>query len=204
MATDTPTERPARPRWRIVVGWIAFALTLVAIGAIVMGAANPGSLVAVRVWCGDLMLDSWLTLIFGLVMFWLLVPLRSEASQGGRLAVRALLVVAVLVGALAYGFSRSQGYFDFSPLTIGRSPDGTRTAVLLTNGAHQRVHVFVGHGLTQRDAGDLGEPCGTGVTASFTGNTGVVVQTEYGDFHLPLDPATGRPLETIGHSCSPS
>jgi hypothetical protein len=61
--------------------------------------------------------------------------------------------------------------------------------------------LWTGSGLGMREDGSLGRPCDDFKTR-FQGEDLVHIETNYGNFDVRLDPATGRALNPIGPTCS--
>jgi hypothetical protein len=177
-------------------------LAALALALTVVGVWNPWSLVVLHAHAADPVRGMFFVLLLALVGYWLLRPVTSEAAQHRRVVARAWLVALTVFVGLAALFTWGLAVFRYQPDVIARSADGTR-AVALVNLLHGRqLHAFVGSGLSARDMGSLGVPCGPDVTARFTGPDEVRVETAYGTFDLRMNPTTGRPVNFIGPTCS--
>jgi hypothetical protein len=191
---------PERAVGRRIAGWVTAVLAAAIAVLTVLGAWNPWDLVVLWRLFGNPLRGAALFFVLALVASWLLAPVRSEAQQVGRARWRIALALGLVVSLIGWGLFGSR--FGTGRLELAHSPGGgQRTIVLYEPGTDfQRLHVWSGRGLGTRDVGDLGKPCGQ-TSVSFTGPDEIRVSTSYGQFDLRLDPATGRPLTTLGPTC---
>jgi hypothetical protein len=193
---------PPVARWRWISALVVAVLGALALAVTVLGTWNPWSLVVLHRLAADPARDLFVTLALAAVAFWLGAPVTSEANQNRRLSLRIWLIgLAALVGLGALG-SWGLAIFRYEPQVIARSADGRHEVALVTVLHGREVHAFAGTGIGARDQGSFGRPCGGTVTARFTGPDEVLLSTDYGDLHLHLDPATGRPVGHLGPTCS--
>jgi hypothetical protein len=195
---DATTGR--RSTGRRLAGAVAGTLAVLAAVLYTVGTWNPWHYVVLLRHFSNPLLGGLVVFALAFVASWLLAPVRSEAGNIGRMRWRIAFGLGFLASLLGLGL--------FGPLFAGsydevaHSPSGRRAVALVDGGSDdQRLHVWVGTGLGRRDVGDLGHPCGS-VRVTFRGEDGVHVSTSYGEVDLRLDPATGRPRDTLGPSCS--
>jgi hypothetical protein len=192
--------------WRIVIAYVAIALSVVALASAVIGPWNPSSYVLLHQFVGNPVIDVFAALVLAVAAHLLGLPVSNGVAQYGRSLTRTWLIVLMLVaGILALG-SWSLQLFRYDPQVVARSADGQRAVALVwvfkNRQAERQVHLFSGSGAFARDRGSVGLACGSGIKATFTGTDQVHLSTDYGDFTLSLNPTTGEPLNTIGETCS--
>jgi len=189
-----------RLNWRRPAGLVAAVLAGATAVLFTLGAWNPSDLVVLWRYAGDPFRGAVLFFVLALAASWLLAPVRSEAAQAGRARWRIVFGIGLALSLLALGLFGPLFTVDYRELA--RSPDGARTIAIYDPGTDlQHLHVWAGTGLGARDMGDLGKPCGA-TTVSFRSRDLVHVSTSYGEFDLRLDPATGRPLDRLGPTCT--
>jgi hypothetical protein len=189
-----------RSTGRRLAGTAAGVLAVAAIVLYALGTWNPWHNVLLIRNFSNPLLGAAFVFALAFVAAWLLAPVRSEASSIGRMRWRIGFGLAFLASLLGFGVSRP--FFVQTWDEVARSPSGGRTVAISDGGTDaQRLHVWVGRGVGRRDAGDLGHPCGD-TRVWFQGEDQVHVSTSYGGFDLRLDPATGRPRDTLGPSCA--
>jgi hypothetical protein len=181
---------------------LAIVLALLVAVLAVVGTWNPWSLVWLHSQASDPVLGGLIFAVLLLVADWLLIPVRSEAINQGRVRLRVVLVILAVLTVLGFAVTNDVGVFRYDVRTVARSADGTRSVAVVTQLGGEQLHSMVGSGIGQRDAGSLGRPCGLDVRVHFIGTDEVVVDTVYGTFHLHLDPGTGRPKDRLGPDCS--
>jgi hypothetical protein len=175
-------------------------VTVLVAVAFAAGAWNPWRLVVLAQNFSNWSLGLLLVAVLAFVTSWLLLPIQHEVAQGRRIVLRVVTGVAAVVALLCWGLVGTS--FGRTSTVVARSADGQRAVAVVERGLDDReLQVWVGTGLTTREVGVLGPACGP-VTAQFTGRDEVALSTNYGDFRLRLDPATGTPLDTIGPTCS--
>jgi hypothetical protein len=197
---DIDVIAPRRSAVRRVAGWAAALLAGAGAVLFVLGTWNPADLVVLWRYFRNPLVGAVLFFALALLASWLLAPVRSEAGQAGRMRWRigfALGLFASLIGLGLFG-----ALFGTDHRELARSPGGERTIVIYDEGTDfQRLHVWAGRGLGTRHVGDLGKPCGQ-TAVEFLAADRIRVSTAYGAFELRLDPATGRPLDVLGPTCS--
>jgi hypothetical protein len=193
----TTSSRPRR-----IVGRVLLALGAAVLVAFTLGFWNPSHYVHVQRYFGNPFAGAVIFFLLVVAGVWLLLPVRSEAAQGRRQTVRWLMLVPLVLSLI--GFGLCAGRFTFSSRVVAHSPSGQRSLALVTGQGEQdpELHVWAGHGLTTRDLGGMGRPCGINVTATFKDENTVHVTTVYGDHDLHLDPATGHPRDALGRDCT--
>jgi hypothetical protein len=198
--TDPPPEagKPV-PAWRRVLGWLAAVAGAVVLVSFTAGTANPWDNVALRLYFGNPFLGAVLACGLLVATFWLLWPVRSEASQGGRVVLRWTSIVVLVISLIAYGLYHAM--FAVSTKVVAEAPGGGRAVALVTSGDERELRVWEGHGLARRDVGSLGSPCGQ-VQVRFADRNTVHVDTVYLQRDLQLNPGTGRPLTHLGPTCT--
>lgn len=198
-----PPPRPTRPPLaRRVAGWVLVLLVLVIVVTFTVGVWNPGRYVVLQKYFGDPFTGAVLATVLAVVASWLLLPVRAEADQGRRVVLRWGLIILVVASVIGYAYAHPLFVYDMR--TVATSPDDQLTIALVTPKGDQdlrQLRVWRGHGMSRRDLGGLGRPCGPLVKVSFTDNRSVHVASVYGDFDLRLAP-DGRPLNSIGPTCA--
>jgi hypothetical protein len=196
-------EPPPRRRSlvRQILGWLVLVVAVLALAGVVAGLWNPGRYVVLERYFSDTLLGAVVVLVLFVLWSWLLLPVRAEAQQNSRIVLRSVLIVPLVLSLIAFGLFHPRLVHTYRVVT--QSPSGQLTVALRTSdgGEERELRVWRGHGLTARDTGSLGRPCGP-FTATFRGEGSVHVSTVYGDFDLAIDPATGRPVTSIGPTCS--
>ena len=203
--TQTVTETVTVPRSRPLrraAGIVLLILTVAVAAAYVVGVWNPWRLVVLSRYFGDWPLGVLLVAALALTTSWVLLPVRNEAVQGKRIAVRVFTAIACFLGVVCWGLLGPT--FSGTRTVLAQSPDGQRAVAVYERSLDDReLQVWAGGGLAAREVGVLGPACGT-VTARFTTRDYVMISTDYGDFRIRLDPATGVPLDVIGPTCTGS
>jgi len=199
--TDTASMiRVSTPRR--VTGVVLLVLTVATAVAFAAGAWNPWHLVALAQYFSNWPLGLLVVAILALGTSWVLLPVRHEVAQGPRIVLRIVAGLVAFASLLCWGITGST--FGGSRTVLARSADGQRAVALVEHGPDDRqLRVWVGNGLGAREVGVLGPACGE-VTVRFTSRDSVAIATNYGDFQLRLDPATGEPLDVIGSTCAGS
>jgi hypothetical protein len=185
---------------RRLLGLLSAALAAIVSVGTVAGVWNPWRFVRLQQFFGDPFLGLLLLNILTLSAFWLLAPVRSEAADGRRQAVRWLLGLALVPVLSFYGVFHQ--FFDVTTVEIARSPSGERRAAFVTHGDERQVRIWSGNWLTLRDIGLAGTPCGLSVRARFTSEDQVHITSVYGEYDVRLDHRTARPLNHGPATCS--
>jgi hypothetical protein len=187
-----------RPSTRRVIGWAAAVLAVVALVLFVLGTWNPGDLILFWRFFGNPFIGALIVFALALVASWLLAPIGSEARQINRARLRVVFALALLASLLGYLLAGPRFAVEYEVM----AESGSR-AIVLYNPAtdFQRLHVWTGSGLGRKYAGDLGKPCGP-TTVTMIGSNEIQVATSYVDVRLRLDPATGKPLDRLGPTCT--
>jgi heme A synthase len=187
-----------RPATRRLIGWVAAVLAVVLLVLFVLGTWNPTNLIVLWRFAGNPLLGAIVVFALALVASWLLAPIGNEVRQVNRTRWRVVFGLGLLVSVLGYGLFGPRFATDYDIL----ASNGSRAVVLYNPGTDfQRLHVWTGSGLGRRYAGDLGKPCGP-TTVTLVGANEVQVVTSYVDKRLRLDPATGKPLDRLGPTCT--
>jgi hypothetical protein len=193
-----------RVGWRTVrriVGWVCLVVAVLLLVLFVMGTWNPGDLVILWRYGRNPMVGAVLVFAFAFAASWLVTPVTNEAAQPWRGRARITLGLLLVASLIAYGLFGNRFVPDYR--IMATSPDGQRTIVMydpdITD--YQRLHVWAGTGLGRKHVGDLGYSCGP-TTVRFTGSDTITVSTAYANKTIHLDPATGRPEQGLGPSCS--
>jgi hypothetical protein len=111
--------------------------------------------------------------------------------------LRWALVAAFLLSLPCIGSVGRIFHWHFEP--VAHTTD--RELVIATKGDASELRIWAGTGLGRRDMGRLGLACGA-VRATFPSRDQLDISTSYGSFTIHLDPATGKPLNSIGSTCS--
>ena len=195
----------ARPTYRLswtrrILGAVLCFVWL-AVLAVYVAARFFGDNVFLKSHFGNLLTGIAILFMLAAVISIVLFPVRNSAVQRATPLVRfALVGVAALsfAGAgLVHGFKISA----YNPRVVATSPDGMRRVALVDVGKYSELHVWVGTGLRTKDVANLGPPCEFD-TAKFTSNSTFHVSSGLGDVDIRLDPATGAPLNGLGHTCT--
>jgi hypothetical protein len=197
-ANNELARRPSSRRRRLFgLGLAAFTIVLTI--AFVAGVWNPWRLVILADYFGNPTAGIVWVLASTLVSVWVLGPVVSEAAQHRRVMVRFGLGAMLALSIGCFGLFGAQ-FGDGEHRVVATSPDGQRKLVLVSRFDDRTLRIWSGTGLGVRDAGYLGLACGA-VTGRFDGRDKVHVSSLYGEFDLRLEPATGRPIDTIGPTC---
>jgi succinate dehydrogenase hydrophobic anchor subunit len=189
-----------RVNWvRRVIGGIAVVLMVAVIAAFVLGAGSDN--VFLHQYFGNPALGAFLALALSIIVFMMLAPVQSEASQYRRSRFRTVQVIVTFLALIVYGFTFGLGVFDYKPTVVQHSADGTRSAATFRVGPSKHLHVLAGKGLSARDVGDVGLVCGENVDVKFDTDSLMTVETDFGTYKINLDPATGRPLNQFPSTC---
>ena len=195
---DVDSVVARRPATRRMIGWAAVVLCVVVLVVFALGTWNPGDLIVLWRFVGNPTIGAMIVVSLALVASWLLAPIGSEASQRSRGRLRVVLGLALFVSVLAYLLAGPVFVVKYEVL----AQRGERAIALYDPGTdEQRLRVWAGSGLGRKLAGDLGRPCGQ-TTVTFVGPHEIHVVTSYVDVRLRLDPATGKPLDHLGPTCS--
>lgn len=199
MSDSDAIQFPPLPAWRRWVGIVLAVLAGACLVGFVAGRWNPWHLVRLRGLFGNPFSGLVIVSLLALLAFVTLAPVRSEAAQGRRNGVKWLLIVIFVLSLPIYGLFHS--LFSVATQELDHSPSGKRTVAKVTHGKEYQVRLWTGSGLGMREDGSLGRPCGD-FKARFQGEDLVHIETNYGNFDVRLDPATGRALNPIGPTCS--
>jgi hypothetical protein len=196
---EVDSVAPARSRSaRRTVGWVAAALAVVMFVVFVLGMWNPADLVVLWRFAGNPFIGAMIVIVLALVAAWLLAPIGSEARQIKRARLRVGLALALVASLLGYLVAGPRFAVKYDVL----AESGSRAIVLYNPGTDfQRLHVWTGSGLGRKHVGDLGKPCGFTIVTMTDPDT-LRVKTSYLERQLRLDPATGRPLDRLGPTCT--
>jgi hypothetical protein len=195
-----PEESPPQPRLspvRRALGLLAVACFVLLVPISVAGVWNPWRYVLLQRDFGNPLADLMAIALVAAVAAWLLAPVRNEAVQHRRVWLRWGTVAAFLAASICFG-AFGQLFAPGQVQTVGRF--GDLQAVVETHGENAEIRMWAGSGWAVRDMGRIGRACGP-VSAFFTGRTEVQISTSYGDFRIPLDERTGRPLRQLGPTC---
>lgn len=198
--TDRPTEGVPRLRWwRRVAGDVSVAATAAVAVLFVLGSWNPWDSVVLTYRFGNPMLGWLVVPVLAFVAVTVRWPIRNEARQRGRIAVRVAAAVLALFGLVAWGIFGQ--FFRYEVSVLAESADGNRRVVEVTNDWDNRssMRVWDGAGLTAREVGVLGLRCGG--TIAFLEPDLLEHRSGYGTWTLALDPDTGVPLQVLGARC---
>jgi hypothetical protein len=200
--TDSDISLAAHQRslGRRLLGWLLVVLAVLAIVAYTLGTWNPWRLVILEKDLSNPALGAVIFFALAFIASWVLAPVTNSAAQAGRLWLRFGLAIALIAALVALGVLSP--LFSHQYTEASRSPRGTRAIAFVNKDRDdQQLRVWIGRGLRQRDVGALGHPCGD-ASVQFRGEDVVHVSTVYGDFDLRLDPASGKPLDVLGPTCS--
>lgn len=193
---------PAVSIARRVVGVAGLAVVGIAAVLFVLGSWNPWRLVVLEYsWFGNPMLGLLVVPVAALVSLWLALPVRNEVRQRGRARARWVAAGFAVLGLFAWGVLGD--HFSFDAQEEARSANGTRAVALVRDRdtpPTTYVRVWAGSGLTTREVGDLGRVCGP-VSVEFVGEHRIALDTNYGLWHVDLDPETGAPRQVLGERC---
>lgn len=188
------------PWWRWALG-IPVTLVVLALASLwVLGAWNPWRFVILLQYFANPWLGAAVVAAGAYAAMGVLLPIRSEALQPGRITARLVVAALGLIG-LIVGLTLNP-LFRYETSEMGRSDDGDRViALVLSGGLREReLIVWDGAGVWAREVGSLGRPCTT-VRVLFVDRHGVVVNQGYGDWVFELDPDTGESRHVFGQRC---
>lgn len=199
--TGTSEDRGQRvPVARRGAGMLLFVLSGTALVLFVLGVWNPWQYVMLLRYFSSPALG--LLVVGGLACLgaWLAYPIRDESAQRGRSRFRLFTALAAAVGLLSWGLTGT--LFTPSVAVVASSSGGERTIAVVERGSNNRqMHVWSGKGFLARDVGAIGRACGE-VIIQFLSPDRVAIGTQYGDWQIDLDPATGAPLQVLGPRCA--
>jgi phosphotransferase system glucose/maltose/N-acetylglucosamine-specific IIC component len=190
---------PPLPGWRRSLGIVLAVLAGICLVGFVVARWNPWRFVWLREVFGNPFSGLVIVTLLTLIAFMTLAPVRNEAAQGRRNAVKWALIILLVLSLPIYGLFHT--LYSVATQELAHSPSGERTVAKVTHGQDYEVRLWTGSGLAMREDGSLGRPCGD-FKARFRGEDLVHIETNYGNFDVRLDPATGRPLNPIGPTCS--
>lgn len=195
------TQMPSGVGLRRAAGFATAVLAVAALATWTAGLLNPWQLVVLSRF-DQPGVGLAVAAVLVVIAARLLAPVQNEATQAWRARTQVTAVIAGVLGLLCWGLAG--GFFAAGTTSVlARSPAGDRAVALVEQSPDDReLHVWSGRGLGERDLGRLGPACGEGIKARFLDQTEVEVETVYGTFRFRLDPATGRPLETMGTHCA--
>jgi 4-amino-4-deoxy-L-arabinose transferase-like glycosyltransferase len=183
---------------RRAIGWAAAVLAVVVVVLFVLGTWNPADLIVFWRFAGNPLLGAIIVFALALIASWLIAPIGNEARQVGRTRWRIVFALALFASLIGYGLFGPRFATDYTVM----AESGPRAIVLYNPGTdYQRLHVWTGSGIGRKYAGDLGKPCGF-TTVTMISPDLIQVKTSYLDVRLRLDPATGRPLDRLGPTCT--
>lgn len=185
--------------WRRLIGITAIVLIAAVIYLFTVGFGSDN--VFLHEYFANPALGVFLVLLLSIVVFMMLVPVQDEARQFRRTRFRTIQVIVTFLALIVYGFTFGLGVWDYRPTVIQRSPDGTRAAATFRVGSSKHLHILVGKGLSARDAGDIGLVCGSTIDVRFESDSQMTIGTDFGNYRINLDPATGRPLNLMPATC---
>jgi hypothetical protein len=186
---------------RRAVGLLVAAATVLAAAGYLLALWNPWSLVFLDKYFGNPLFGLFAVSLAAYVTLRLLLPVRNEAVQRGRLRARTIPIVTAVVGLILWGMIGTGFHYEYRELA--RSDDGTRAVGLVTHRVDDRQHVrvWIGTGFFTRDIGDLGRVCG-GVAAHFVTDDLVEIKSHlYDPWQIELDPDTAQPQQRLGPNC---
>jgi len=187
-----------RPATRRMVGWAAVILCVVVLVVFALGTWNPADLIVLWRFAGNPTIGAMIVISLALVASWLLAPIGSEARQINRGRLRVVLALGLFVSVLGYLLAGPVFAVKYEVL----AQRDARAIVLYDPATDtQRLRVWAGSGLGRKLVGDLGKPCGQ-TSVTFVGPDEVEVATSYLTVRLRLDPATGKPLDHLGPTCT--
>ena len=193
-----PLEPPSMSvaRWRVVAGIGVAVVTVSVIALFAVGVWNPWNNVVLLSYFADPFRGTIAVAVLGYTMLWLVWPVRSEALQRRRIAARVVAVIVGFVGLMGFGLYGTH-FYDYGSSEVARSPGGHRAVAEVERWdyTHLRYHVFTGSGLATVDVAQIGPVCGPSDDITFRDEDTILVDNAYGEFVIPLDPATGRPLD---------
>jgi hypothetical protein len=197
LAYAPPTYRLS---WiRRVVGFVLCLAWLAALAAYGL-ARILGDNVFLKSHFGNPLTGAGILFILAALISIVLFPVRNSAVQRATPLVRFALIGVAALSLAGAGLIHGFKIFAYNPQVVATSPDGMRRVALIDIGKYSELHVWVGTGLGTKDVANLGAPCEFD-TAAFTSNSTFHVSGGLGDVDIRLDPATGAPLDGLGHTC---
>jgi uncharacterized membrane protein YfcA len=203
MNTDvTRFVSPPLSRWRRICSIVAAVLAPIVLIVSVVGVWNPRSLVVLRQYFGDPVLDLFVVMLLVTLAHWLGLKVVSEADQHARLMARGWLIALTVFVGVAAATTWGLAVFRYQPSVLATSSDGQRSVALVQVFQAKELHSFTGTGVSRRDLGSFGEPCGGRLEVHFLASDRIQVVTDYGTHELHTDPVTGKPTIGLPATCS--
>jgi hypothetical protein len=205
-AFELPVEDPQMPTawWRRILAAMLLLAGLGAAGLYGYGAVNPRSYVFFLAHFNNPILGLLVVLLLATVAFVLAFPIRSTVIDRTRSLWRTTLLILTAVTLIVFLFSYELAVFRYNPDVLATSPNGQRSVARVALWKDTEVHVYVGSGLSQRDVGSLGAPCGlpAAMHSKFANDNEIDITTAYNSYRIHLETGTGTPLDRFGPNCS--
>jgi uncharacterized membrane protein YidH (DUF202 family) len=195
---------PGTSAVRRSISILVFTLGVAIFAICIYGAVNPNNYVVLLKHFHNPALGPVVAIVALLIAWVVGFPVRSTVVDRKRSQVRTTLIVLLVVACVVFAFVYLLRLFKYQPDVIATSPSGNRAIAVVDNFSGSEIHVYVGHGLSQRDVASLGLACGLpgSTSATFVGENEIKISTTYNSYDIHLDPASGTPLNHFGATCS--
>jgi hypothetical protein len=195
----------ARPTYRLswtrrIIGTVLCLVWLAVLAGYIAGRVFDDN-VFLKSHFGNLLTGIGILFVLAALISIVLFPVRNSAVQRATPLVRFALIGLAALSFAGAGLIHGFKIFAYNPQVVATSPDGMRRVALVDVGKYSELHIWVGTGLGTKDVANLGPPCEFD-TAKFTSNSTFHVSGGLGDVDIRLDPATGAPLNGLGHTCT--
>lgn len=203
-AVIAPEVLPRTSPARRILGVIVLLVGAAVVALTVYGAWNPKNYVVLLTHFHNPFAGLFIVIVTFLIAWVVAFPVRSVDDRR-RSQVRTTFIVLAVITFLLFAFIYLLRLFRFDSSIMATAADGKRSVALVHLYNTYEVHVYVGTGLTQRDVGTIGVPCGVdngSLTAKFVNGNEIKISTSYNNYDIHLNPTTAAPLDHFGRTCT--